>query len=159
MGHGLGARRPTRATRFLLRAPVWLYRWHLGAVLGQRFVLLEHRGRRTGQLRRNVLEVVDYEPGFRRVVVCSGWGERSDWYRNVMANPQVCYSIGSTRRCGIAHRLDPIDAETALRHYGDRHPRALRALANRVLGDEGSPDVDGAAATLAAALPVLALTA
>ena len=32
---------------YFLRAPVYLYRWRLGWLLGKRFVLLTHIGRRT----------------------------------------------------------------------------------------------------------------
>lgn len=39
-------------TRWLVRAPIWLYRARLGAVLGSRLLMLEHTGRTSGQRRR-----------------------------------------------------------------------------------------------------------
>ena len=47
--------------RWLVRAPIWLYRAGLGFVFGSRFLLLQHRGRRTGQVRQVMLEVVDHQ--------------------------------------------------------------------------------------------------
>jgi hypothetical protein len=40
---------------YLFRAPVYLYRWHLGWLFGHRCLLLAHTGRRSGLRRQNVL--------------------------------------------------------------------------------------------------------
>ncbi|HTM84573.1 MAG TPA: nitroreductase family deazaflavin-dependent oxidoreductase, partial [Mycobacterium sp.] len=39
-----------------MRAPIWLYRARLGALLGSRLLMLEHRGRTSGARRYVVLE-------------------------------------------------------------------------------------------------------
>jgi len=75
--------------RILLRAPVWLYRLHLGSVLGGRFLLLRHRGRRTGMMRETVLEVVGRLADRDAYYVAAAWGERAQWYRNVQADARV----------------------------------------------------------------------
>ena len=155
-----GRRPPRRIARTALRLPLRLYRWHLGRLLGGRFVLLEHRGRRTGTLHHTVLEVVDHDETFTRVVVCAGWGEQADWYRNVIAHRDVCFETAGVRRSGTARRLDRADAVTVLERYGRAHPRALRLLARRFLPDV--PATGGAAAVaeqMAAVLPVVELTA
>ena len=114
-------------TRWLVRAPIWLYRARLGALLGGRMLLLEHRGRTTGLRRATVLEVIDHEPG--RYVVVSGFGERAQWYRNVMANTAVRVSSGTRRRVpAAARRLDEAEAAEVLRRYRARHPRAWARL-------------------------------
>jgi len=46
--------------RYLFRVPVYLYRWRLGCLLGNRLLLLTHTGRGTGLRRQTVLEVVEY---------------------------------------------------------------------------------------------------
>jgi len=46
--------------RFIFRAPVYLYRWHLGWLLDHRFLLLTHIGRRTDWLR-NIEAIGDEE--------------------------------------------------------------------------------------------------
>jgi deazaflavin-dependent oxidoreductase (nitroreductase family) len=121
--------------RRLYRAPVWLYRLGLGWLLGRRFLLLEHTGRRTGAPRETVLEVMRYEPATRRLVVSSGWGGRTQWYRNVLADSRVRVRLGAQRWPATARPLGREDAEREIAGYAARHPRALKAVA-RVLGYE-----------------------
>ena len=126
---------------------------------GGRFVLLEHTGRRSGVVHQTVLEVVEHDDVFARIVVCSGWGERSDWYRNVLADPKVSFESKGIRHSGMARRLSPTDAESALRRYGERHSRALAALSRRMLSDAPTSDPAATVARVAASLPVIALVA
>ena len=44
--------------RWLVRAPIWLYRARLGFLFGERLLMLEHTGRKSGLLRLAVLEIV-----------------------------------------------------------------------------------------------------
>jgi deazaflavin-dependent oxidoreductase (nitroreductase family) len=78
-------RRPPRLLRLVLRAPVLLYRAHLGWLLGRRFLMLTHVGRRTGREYRTVVEVVGVLPSSGEYVVMSGFGAYADWLRNLMA--------------------------------------------------------------------------
>ena len=71
------------------RLPVALYRLRLGWVLGHRFLMLTHHGRRTGNVRRTALEVVRYDPRTRECVVVAAWGEHADWVRNIGASPAL----------------------------------------------------------------------
>jgi deazaflavin-dependent oxidoreductase (nitroreductase family) len=75
--------------RLAFRVPIYLYRLDLGWLLGHRFLLLVHRGRKSGLLHQTVLEVVLYDPSIRESVVLSAWGEDADWYRNL----QKCRAI------------------------------------------------------------------
>ncbi len=134
------------------RLPIWLYRLHLGWLLGQRFLLLTHRGRKSGLPRQAVIEVIHHDARQRTWYVASGFGEKSDWYRNVMKTPQVQLQIGRRRVAATARRLPSAEAEGILRAYAREHPRAVRLL-GRLLG---LPSDDPR--RLAAALPVLALT-
>jgi hypothetical protein len=62
-------------TRWLVRAPIWIFRAGLGGVFGQRLLMLEHVGRKSRQPRYVVLEVVDRtETGY---VLAAGFGERT----------------------------------------------------------------------------------
>ena len=67
------------------------------ALSHQFFCCLTHRGRKSGQPRQTVLEVVRYDRASRTYVVASGWGVRSDWYRNIQQNPDVVVESGSGR--------------------------------------------------------------
>ena len=126
----LTARRTRGWMRLLFRAPLLLYRLRMGWLLGHRFVYVAHRGRHTGRRRETVLEVVRYDPDRSEVFVVSGWGTRSDWYRNLRSGPPLEVRIG--RRSWLSPRCRPLDAaETVqvLDAYRRAHPRAWRRLA------------------------------
>ncbi|GAA1783962.1 MULTISPECIES: nitroreductase family deazaflavin-dependent oxidoreductase [Streptomonospora] len=123
---------PTGAARLLFRAPVHLYRWGLGPLLGGRFLLLNHVGRTSGRRRRTVLEVVDRTPG-GAYVVCSGFGPRADWYRNVLAHPRVLVQVGARRFAAEAEPPAADEGAGFFVGYARRHPRAAVRLA-RMMG-------------------------
>lgn len=146
----------TRAlrTRWLVRSPIWLYRHHLGALMGRRFVLLEHIGRRTGTPRLVVLEVIE-SPDPSTVRVVSGLGPSSQWFRNIQAHPQVRVTTGRlVDRPASARVLPPDQARSVMDRYATRHPVARRAL-SAVLTHG---DADGLAGDLST-LPIVDLTA
>jgi deazaflavin-dependent oxidoreductase (nitroreductase family) len=90
-------RSPSPLLRVFFSAPRWLYRLGLGRLLGYRFMLLTHRGRTSRRTYQTVLEVVRYDPRTQESVVCSGWGTRADWYRNIMANGAIAMETGGKR--------------------------------------------------------------
>ncbi len=123
-------------TRWLVRAPIWIFRAGLGRVFGQRLLMLEHLGRKSQQPRYVVLEVVDRtESGY---VLAAGFGERTQWLRNLDAHPRAHVSIGARTRIPVeARRLTPAEAAETLRRYAARNPRAwakLRPVFERTLG-------------------------
>lgn len=115
-------------TRWFARAPIWLFRARLGFLMRSRLLMLEHIGRRSGQRRYVVLEVVDrLGPG--RYVVASGFGERAQWFRNIQANPSVRVSIGAhAPQAATARTLTADESRAAVRAYAATHPRAWRSL-------------------------------
>jgi deazaflavin-dependent oxidoreductase (nitroreductase family) len=125
---------PKGLMRLAFRAPILLYRMKLGFLLGKRFVLVEHRGRRSGLLRRTVVEVVDYNPTDRSVVVVAAWGEKADWYRNICVDPHVAITVGAKRYAAIAKTIPKDEAEPHLRAYAEHHPMAFRELDRLIEG-------------------------
>lgn len=116
------------ATPRLARLPIRLYRVGLGRLLGPRILLLEHRGRRSGQPRQVVLEVVD-RPAPDRIIIASGFGRTAQWYRNLAADPRCRVSTGRFRSApATARLLDAADSVTCLGRYQQRHPRAWKQL-------------------------------
>lgn len=104
-----------------------MFRAGLGFVFGRRLVMLEHLGRRSGQRRYVVLEVLERDT--RGLVIVSGYGRSAQWYRNVLAHPEVRVWTGS-RRAAPA-RACPVPAEQVparLEQYRNRHRRAAKAL-------------------------------
>ena len=135
-------------TRWLVRAPIWLYRHGLGVLLGGRLLMLEHTGRTSGAPRHVVLEVVD-RPRPGRFVVVSGFGTRSQWFRNILADPRVRVSVGRTSgRPATATVLSRPEGDAALTAYAAAHPRAWARL---------SRTLEQALGTDLATLPVVAL--
>src|SRR5664279_3639569 len=98
---------PRGLSRLAFRFPIWLFRIHLGWIMGHRFLLLTHMGRKSGLTRQTVLEVVHYDKVTGACVVASGWGTKSEWYRNVIANPIIVFQVRNKRIAGIAERLSP----------------------------------------------------
>lgn len=139
----------TPLRRAFFRAPIGLYRLGLGGLLGRRFLLLQHVGRKTGLPRRTVLEVVGSEEG--APIVVSGFGERSDWLRNTVARPEVRVTWGRRSFDARARVMGIEEAVAVFDDYRRRHPRAARLLG----GALGVSALDPAAA--AAAMPVVVL--
>lgn len=151
-------RPPTGILRFLLTIPNALYAVHLGRLLGHGFLLLTHRGRKSGQLRRVVLEVVRYDATSGESIVAAGWGRRTQWYLNVLAGGVVGVSIaGQTYR----PTWREVDVEEAIGIWADYERRmrvagpVVRAVLGRLLGwrYDGSP---AARRRAAEQLPMLA---
>lgn len=68
---------PKGLLRLMLRLPIWLYRLRLGRLLGNRFLLLTHVGRKTGLPHQTVVEVASHNGTKDRYVIASGWAEAS----------------------------------------------------------------------------------
>ncbi len=139
-------------TRWIVRAPVWLYRARLGFLLGSRLLMLEHTGRKTGTRRYAVLEIV-HRPRPGTYVVASGFATRAHWFRNVRANPKVRVHTGAHRPAGATARLLTGEENAAvLAAYQRSHPRAWATLRPVLETTLGTPmDKDGTC------LPMIAL--
>ena len=125
--------RPKGLYRLLFRLPIWLYRARLGWLLGNRFLLLWHTGRKSGLTRMTVLEVAGYDEGADTYYVASGWGAKSDWYRNLLKTPEITVQVGRRRRPMVAFPLSPEASGETMVDYSRRHPAAARGL-TRVRG-------------------------
>jgi deazaflavin-dependent oxidoreductase (nitroreductase family) len=128
---------PKGALRFFLQVPVFLYRWNLGGLLGRRFLLLIHIGRRTGIRRQTVLEVLEYRDDGPEFIVMSGFGRNADWLRNIEARRTAEIIVGS-QRLTVAHRfLSEEEAIEALHHYEYRNrfmASVIRCVLSRLAG-------------------------
>jgi deazaflavin-dependent oxidoreductase (nitroreductase family) len=119
---------PTGISRALFRAPVALYRCRLGWLMGDRLILIEHRGRRTGLTRRTLVEVVERRVDDDSYVVAAGFGARSQWYRNLWANPRAVVQVGRRRLAVEASTVAPAEGGDVMARYAARHPRTARRL-------------------------------
>jgi deazaflavin-dependent oxidoreductase (nitroreductase family) len=93
------------------------FRLGLGATVGNPFsgyiMVVNTTGRRSGKTRSTP---VNYAILNGSVYCMSGWGGISDWYRNLLANPQVELILPSGSLTGTAETVsDPEERRTALR--------------------------------------------
>ena len=131
------ATRLNAALRRLFRAPVHLYRWRCGWLLGHRFLLLIHVGRRTGLRRHTVLEVVEYRKEGPEAVVISAFGHNADWLRNIAATPDPEVVIGSQRFIAACRVLEEEEAVRVIAGYERRNrfvAPVTRSVLSRLLG-------------------------
>ena len=146
---------PKGLLRIALRLPLALYRANLGWLLGDRFLVLTHTGRVSGKSYHTALEVVQHDRSEDVYFVAAGWGERSDWYRNLLKTPDALIQVGRRRLEVTAQRLPPEGATEVLLEYARRNPVALKWLA-RFMGYR----LDGTEAdnrTFAQLVPMIAL--
>ncbi len=135
MPKGLFDRDPSHGwLRFSLRLPILLYRLRLGWLLGGRLLLLTHTGRKSGRLRQTVLEVVEHDQDSGSYFIASGWGEKSDWYQNILAHPEVQVESGGRNISARAVRLPEEQARRILQSYAQRHATSFQVLAGRLMG-------------------------
>src|SRR5918995_3894398 len=101
--------KPAGALRLAFRLPIYLYRLDLGWLLGHRGLLLIHREHESGLLRETLLEMILYNSATGESVVLSAWGEKSDWYRNVVATPALEVRTGGQRYVPEQRFLAPVE--------------------------------------------------
>jgi len=118
--------------RALLRVPRFLYSGPIAEIMrGRCVLLLTTRGRRSGLPRTTA---VSFMPVSNHYVVFSGWGVGSNWYRNVLANPQVTVKVGRrTMRATARVVEDPSRRATLMRQMQARSagcgpPKPIRPL-------------------------------
>jgi len=123
---------PTGELRALLGLPVHLYHVHLGFLLGHRFLLLVHTGRKTGLHRETVLEVVRYDPLTEESLVDAGWGRRTAWLHNVEAGLANEVWTGRQRYAPTYRILPPDESERLFADY-ERRNRLIAPIIQGVL--------------------------
>jgi deazaflavin-dependent oxidoreductase (nitroreductase family) len=105
----------------MLKLPLLLYRAGLGRLLGHRFMLLAHVGRRSGKVRHTVLAVLHFDPKTRKIMTISAWSA-SDWYKNILALPALQVETGSARYVPNYHSLSPEEIAALFEDYRSQHP-------------------------------------
>ncbi len=133
---------PGNLLRFGLRLPIWLYRIKLGWLLGNRFLMLTHTGRKSGLPRQTVIEVVQHDKETDTFYVVSGWGKKSDWYQNICKSPSVTVRVGG-RKFRASAKFIPLPKEIEIMEaYARDHPMAFSELTSLFLGERMKPGTD-----------------
>lgn len=145
---------PKGIERAFLRAPIWLFRARLGFLVGRRLLMLEHRGRRTGVIRRTVLEVAGRTDADEWVVV-AGYGAKSDWYQNLRAADPEALWLGARRHADVGVRFVGVqEAAGLIADYEERHPRAAAVLFEAM--GESHDGTTGSREAMMASIPMVA---
>lgn len=149
-----------RALEAAFKAPVVLYDVGLGRLVGRRFLLLTHRGRRSGLVYRTMLEVMRWEQATRTAYVMSGFGRGSQWLKNLQAGQGLEVRCGSDRFVPT-HRILPIAEGVEVVEWYEQHHRLAARVIEPVLSRLTDLDYDGTDASrrlVVERLPVLALS-
>ena len=122
---GKDAPRPgtRRLYKLINKPPRIAYALGLGPLIGRLVLLLTTRGRKTGLLRVTPLQ---YEQIEGKYYVASAFGTRTDWYRNILADPGVRVRVGRKVFNAIAEpSTDPGQIADFLEYRLARHPRMI----------------------------------
>jgi deazaflavin-dependent oxidoreductase (nitroreductase family) len=101
--------------RFIFKSPLIWWRMGLGPIMshpalgGHRMLILSSWGRKSNLPRHTMLSCVSTN---EREYVCSGWGAKSDWYKNIVVTPSVTVQTGRKVYAAKARRVEDIDEYT-----------------------------------------------
>ncbi len=114
-------------------------------------MLLEHTGRKSGLPRETVLEVIRHDD--QSFDIAAAYGAKSDWVRNIEADPKVRISTGRIQHAeATAVLADMATAKSAFADYTEAHPAAAKAFGKSLGLPVGDP------ARMAAVVPVVRIT-
>ena len=123
--------RVERVPRFIWRLfrflpPRIAYSLGLGSLVGRFVLLLATTGRKSGLPRVTPLQ---YDEVDGIIYVGSARGVKADWYRNLVANPNVEVTVGSRRFRGYAELItDPNQVANFLELRLKLHPKIVGAM-------------------------------
>ena len=122
--------------RWFMRAPILLFHLRLGWLFFGHFLMVTTKGRRSGLPRYAVVEIIQREEPDGTCVVVSGWGTRSDWYRNICQDPIVTVDIGARRFSARAEVIEKVQASKLLLDYGNRYPIIFEKMVKSLTGEQ-----------------------
>jgi deazaflavin-dependent oxidoreductase (nitroreductase family) len=84
------------------KMPIPMWRIGLGFLVGKLFMIMTTTGRKSGQPRPTAIEFHKYAG---RKYVYSAFGEKADWYKNILADQRVTIQTASGTEHVIARRI------------------------------------------------------
>ncbi|WP_173154515.1 nitroreductase family deazaflavin-dependent oxidoreductase [Phytohabitans suffuscus] len=99
----------------------------------ERYLMIEHTGRRTGLTRRTIVESVQKTPD-GGVMVASALGTKSAWFRNVRDSGKARIHHGRRRYDASVRIVPPGERAAPLTAFSAAHPKAARLYARRFRG-------------------------
>ncbi|MEW5829027.1 MAG: nitroreductase family deazaflavin-dependent oxidoreductase [Chloroflexota bacterium] len=90
--------------RWAFKLPIFFFKTGLHRLVPKHVLLLTHTGRKSGLPRHTPLEFT-CEPDTDSYLIMAGWGGKTDWLRNVIANPEVRVQVGKRKFEAVAEPL------------------------------------------------------
>ncbi len=118
----------------MFKVPIYLWRLGLARFTPPNYLLLTTVGRRTGLVRRNMLEYTRVDNCF---YLLSGWGHKSQWYHNILANPYV--TVQTLRDGTVSGKAVPVTDEQEVAMFSE-HARESSPIWNAYLASWGIED-------------------
>lgn len=147
--------RPGRLALWVFRLPLPLYRAGWGWLfLGRTFLVLTHVGRKTGNPHATAAMVLAEDRATGEAVICSVWGPRADWIRNLRAHPALRVQIGRDSFVPQHRFLTDEEAFAVGVEFRRRHPWRVRLIRRALDVDLRS---DAAMTSFLSTRPVVAL--
>jgi len=115
--------------KILKYPPQFLYAIGLGSIYGRLVLLLTTTGRKSGLPRVTPLQ---YEEMEGKIVIASARGTKSDWYRNILVNPNVTVRVKSREFNGLAEPVEnPEKVADYIQYRLKKHPRMIGFIMRR----------------------------
>ncbi len=126
---------PNGLFRPVLRVPMIAYRLGLGDLLNaMHLMVLTTRGRKTGMVRH---VPVEYRRHGSTIYLISAFGQRPDWYQNLLADPLATVQMGSKAYSALADPVtDPAESLRALHLFRRISPRRYDAVLGRLIEED-----------------------
>lgn len=106
---------------------ILLYKLRVLSILGfgRRLLILTTKGRKSGKIRKSGLEYFRIN---NTIHVISGFGQKSDWFKNMIANPDHVYvQVGFRRFHANIEVLEEAETEDVFRWFAEKHPKYMKA--------------------------------
>lgn len=111
--------------KWIFKMPILQYKLGMGWMIGKYILLLTTMGRKSGKPRHTPLEYV-YDKENDRYRVAAGWGGNTDWYRNLLKNPNVTVQVGRRKFDAIAEKASDEEVAKYMMYVSERHRRMDR---------------------------------
>ncbi len=123
--------------RLAFKFPLLFWRLGLGPLTGKLFLLLTTRGRISGQPRPTMVEY--YRSNGKKYAIAA-FGEKAQWYRNLVADPHVTIQTNEGTEAATAVRVDDDHELVEVLAVFERHDPPLTRWYLRSLGIENNAD-------------------
>lgn len=153
-------KKPGKLQKFFFKVPVFLHKIGLGGwerLIGAQWMLLTTKGRKSGKLYQSMVDIMDYDATTDTYYIEAAYGARSDWYKNILANPEFTAQAGRRKFKASAGALTTEGAGDMLVKFYRAKPgytRSVMAMAGMSFKDEAELRELGKNLTLLAITPV-----